>query len=109
MKTICSDDIVPSRLIDRADQGTEGTLLCPECRCTYSHIARVFTRLGSDSNEATIYPGTIQGGTTACRRSSLVIEIDGECEHSWRLVIQQQKGNNYVSVEYWQRPEGKED
>jgi hypothetical protein len=35
----------------------------------------------------------------AHRRSALVIVIDGECGHSWKLVLQQHKGITIIGVE----------
>lgn len=79
--------------------GEDDAILCPACRDMYSHIRRVYTRMGSDPHEAVVYEGTVASDTTGSRRSALVVEIDGECGHSWNLVIQQHKGNNYVSTE----------
>lgn len=96
--------IAPEKLIDPRD----GALICPECGGNYSHVNQVFTRPGSDPGEATVYEGTVAGEGAAGRRSALVIELDGECQHSWRIVIQQHKGNNFVAVESWQRRENAE-
>lgn len=78
---------------------TEGTLLCPNCGHNFSHISKVFTRLGSDPLEASVYEGTAVNGSTRSRRSALVIEIDGECGHSWRWIVQQHKGQNFLELE----------
>jgi hypothetical protein len=86
----------PNGLIDPL----EGSMLCPTCGYNYNQIIRVSTRLGSDENEACVYPGTEALGCTGHRRSALVISFEGECEHEWNLVIQQHKGQNFVSVEY---------
>lgn len=83
---------------------SDGQLLCPACGFNYSHIRKAYTELGSDEDEAVIYEGTLMGGRTTSRRSALVIEIEGECEHQWKIRIQQHKGNNFVEVETFDRP-----
>ena len=85
----------PSGLIEPMS----GTILCPLCGDEYSQIGRVFTLLGSDALEAGVYDGTEAVGCTPSRRSALGIEFEGECGHSWSLIIQQHKGNNFVYVD----------
>jgi hypothetical protein len=72
---------------------------CPVCQFDYSHIRAVFTRLGTDEGRHP-YPGTVARERTehSERRAALVIVLDGECGHTWELVIQQHKGNNYVET-----------
>jgi len=74
-------------------------LTCPICGFDYSHIQNVFTLMGEDEHEAEVFPGTRIGGKTDDYRSALAIEIEGECCHTWRLVIQQYKGVNYLDIE----------
>lgn len=74
-------------------------LRCPFCKHDFSHVRGAYTRLGSDESEADVYDGTEVKGTTPERRSALVVVIDGECHHSWNLVLQQSKGLTLVSVE----------
>lgn len=74
-------------------------LRCPFCGFDFSHVRGAHTRLGSDEVEADIYEGTVAKGTTKERRSALVIVIDGECGHSWEIVLQQDKGITLVQVE----------
>lgn len=73
-------------------------IYCPICGYEYNHVRRVFTRMGTDELEAKVYEGTSVDGRTEFRRSALVIVFDGECGHSWELIIQQHKGNNLVDV-----------
>jgi len=75
------------------------TVTCPECGSDYSHVADVFTRLGSDPYEARAYRGTKVLGAVDERRSCLVIVFEGECGHTFELRIQQHKGNNFVTAE----------
>jgi hypothetical protein len=82
-----------------ADRSYGLVLVCPECGDTYSHVRRVGTLLGSDAVEARVYPGSATIGTTALRRSALAIELDGECGHSWRLLVQQHKGENFLGAQ----------
>jgi hypothetical protein len=77
----------------------EQNVVCPACGFDYTHINRVYTRLGTDEYEAGVYEGTQVNGTTPYRRSALVVEFDGECGHTFRLVIQQHKGINIADVE----------
>lgn len=70
---------------------------CPVCAHEFSHIRAAFTRKGCDPSEAVVYDGTIaREFLTDFRRSGLTIEIDGECGHSWAIIIQQNKGVNTV-------------
>jgi hypothetical protein len=93
-------DINPMKIIkkDKAYAG-EVSIVCPLCGFPFSHIQHVYTRMGSDSEEAGVYQGTEIKGETKERRSALVIEFSGECEHNWNLVIQQHKGSDMVTVE----------
>jgi hypothetical protein len=74
-------------------------LACPVCRFDYTHIVEVFTRFGTDPHEGgRPYPGTVARGVAPGeRRDALVIVVDGECEHRWEVIIQQHKGQNFVS------------
>ena len=73
-------------------------VVCPVCGHNNSHIMQVGTLVGCDLGEAGIYPGTQPVGIVGLRRSALAIDFDGECEHSWRLIIQQHKGQNVVRI-----------
>ena len=90
-------DSILSNSVD-ASAPKQESVKCPSCGTDYSHIREVFTRMGSDPNEARIYAGTRAKGTTDERRSALVIVFDGECEHAWEWEIQQHKGNNLFSA-----------
>jgi hypothetical protein len=70
-------------------------LLCPVCGEDerYQHISRVGTELDPDCDETQIYRGTskvfeVQSGK---RRSSLRIDLSGECGHDWSLILNQHK------------------
>lgn len=78
----------------------ETVILCAFCGSEYSHIANVFTRIGSDPAEAGIFRGTRAGGSVDSRRSCLVVVFEGECGHVFEWRIQQHKGNNFLSVVY---------
>lgn len=79
------------------DRASPGALTCPICGFYYSHIRDVFTRLGQDPHEATVYPGTRPIGLVPDeRRSALIVCLDGECGHQWELQIQQHKGINLL-------------
>ncbi len=94
------EPMVTHPILRNAEYGGDPTLLCPKCGQDCSHIRRVFTRFGSDQSEARVYEGTqVLEASRGERRSALVIQIDGECGHSWNLVIQQHKGINYVTTE----------
>lgn len=87
----------------------EWAIACPTCAFDYSHIAGVFTRCGSDRDEAEsqAYHGAPPLDCTSARRSALVIVFDGECGHIWEMEIQQHKGNNLVrSKALGEMPEG---
>jgi uncharacterized protein YerC len=73
-------------------------MICPKCGGDYTHITHVYTRLGSDKLEASIYHGTKQHGTTEERRSALVVEFGCEGGCAFEIVIQQHKGINFVTV-----------
>ncbi len=76
----------------------DNAMVCPCCGYNYTHIDRVFTRLGRDEHEAGIYEGTRQEGTTDSRRSALVVVFDCEAGCKFEVVIQQHKGMNYVEI-----------
>jgi hypothetical protein len=76
-----------------------GIMLCPVCQHDCSHIRSAFTVIRSDEGEACVYPGTEAEEASEWRRSGIAIVFDGECGHSWRMVIQQHKGANYVWCE----------
>jgi hypothetical protein len=83
-------------------QGDEIAIGCPVCRLMNSHICRVYSRAWRDADEGlSAYEGThltiVESPQE--RRIALVIEFDGECEHRWRLVIQQHKGTDFLTVE----------
>lgn len=77
----------------------EDNIVCPVCGGEYSHINEVYTKLGNDEFEATVYKGS-QAKKIAKheRRSGLAIIIDGECGHQWELCIQQHKGINILQT-----------
>jgi hypothetical protein len=79
----------------------DNCLRCPVCRYEYNHIECVYTRKGTDPQEAGIYDGTKAVGTVTDgeRRSCLVIELTCESGHRWELRLQQHKGNVLVSAE----------
>ena len=47
----------------------EHNVACPVCSSDYTHISRVYTRLGTDEHEAGVYDGTQVGGKKASRRT----------------------------------------
>jgi hypothetical protein len=70
-------------------------LLCPCCQDGhYQHIIRVGTELDPDGDETQIYRGTSRVFETGNgeRRSSLRIDLAGECGHYWSLILNQHKG-----------------
>ena len=77
----------------------ELALACPVCGEWYSHIFRVYSRIGGDEGK-TPYLGTqgiIEGGE---RRAAVVVVVQGEsCGHWFRLVVQQRKGINLLDCE----------
>lgn len=81
-----------------AQDGGSWVVACPVCGLDYSHIRSAFTRIGTDPDEGKCYDGTEVRGMAASRRSSLVIQFDGECEHAWEIEIQQRKGQNLACV-----------
>ncbi len=77
----------------------EANIVCPYCRCDYSHVSHGGTLLGADSHEAVIYEGTDISGATPSRRSAFEIVFECEaCEQRFALVIQQHKGMNFVEI-----------
>jgi hypothetical protein len=86
----------------------EPVVHCPCCGGEYTHVEAVATRVGSDPYEAGVCRGTAAAGTTARRRSALVVTFECESAHRFGLVIQQHKGNNLVTVEVYEGvgPEG---
>lgn len=74
------------------------SLACPVCGGDNNHIKLVSTERSANADEAHMYPGTsieiIEG--KAWRRSAARIDIDGECGHSWALLIQQHKGELFL-------------
>jgi hypothetical protein len=76
-------------------------LCCPVCDGGYNHIKRVGTELDPTGDETEIYPGTslVFERRSGERRSALRIEIEGECGHSWKLILQQHKGIISITLE----------
>ena len=91
-----SEEQIHPRSIITEDDGP--IVVCPVCGQQCTHVTEVFTRLGSDGHENQVYKGTVQKGYSSWRRSALVVVFSCEDGHSWELVIQQDKGNNFVEV-----------
>lgn len=75
------------------------TLICPVCGSDYSHVFRVYSRCCEDEGRSPYWGTKGEWGNAGWRRAGLVVVLEGECEHWWRLVIQQHKGNNYFLCE----------
>lgn len=88
---------------------------CPKCQDEYSYIREVFTVTGSDDYKAGYenvgFTGTEAkaGRQSGIRSSALIIVLDGECGHSWELVIQYAKGINFVRTQQIADQEPEED
>jgi len=75
--------------------GDKIVIQCPFCDLDYHKIIRVGTELDNEyGDEAEIYKGTslVIERNTGERRSALRIDLQGECGHSWSLILQQHKG-----------------
>jgi hypothetical protein len=76
-------------------------LECPVCGEDYHHIAKVGTELDPDwGDEAKIIPGTslVFERNTRERHSALRVDFEGECGHNWVLILQQHKGQIFIST-----------
>jgi len=69
---------------------------CPTCGYDYTHIKEAHARIGSDPAEWSPPLGVQVHGKTENRRSALVIQVTGECDHKWEIVFQQHKGQTFV-------------
>jgi len=91
----------------------ELTFLCPVCGGSYMHIQRVKTLLCGDESGEGPYEGIEptycqREEESSWRRAAVVIEIDGEsCGHSFRLRVQQHKGELFIFTERmcWEPPQ----
>jgi hypothetical protein len=86
-------------LFDYTMELDEQRIRCPICLGEYSHVRGAYTRYGSDPWEAVLYQGTVAKEMSKERRSALVIVVDGECGHSWKIVLQQHKGLTFLEFE----------
>jgi hypothetical protein len=90
-----------SRLRDCLDLdffGDEETLCCPVCGEAFTHVRDAYTLMGCDEYETGVIGHTKVGGTVAERRSGLAIIIECEMEHWFQIILQQRKGNTFVTV-----------
>ena len=78
-------------------------LLCPVCKFDCTHVQRAYSLAGNPKGQPESQPGPdgkLYGvacqGYVGERRGCLVIEVDGECGHSFRLNLQQHKGVTFV-------------
>ena len=87
----------------------ESVMLCPVRHFEFSHTESAGTLMGTDDIEAKIIPGTEVVGKSPHRRSAVVINFDGECGHKWRVIVQQYKGQTFVTTEYSDKQYGTKD
>ena len=75
---------------------------CPKCDHNYTHIVRAGTLMPIPEradDDVMPYPGTDVIGITGGRRAALAVVMRcEECEHTFAVVVQQHKGENYVEV-----------
>lgn len=83
-----------------AERYGQWMLLCPACQMEQVHVIASFTRVGSDSYEARVYPGTEAVSCTPNRRSALVTIFRCESNHLFEFVLQQNRGANLVEVNH---------
>lgn len=76
------------------DQNQEEPIECPICGGGYNHVIRVGTELDPSGDEIKVYEGTalVFERESSERHSAVRIDFDGECGHSWSLILQQHKG-----------------
>ena len=72
---------------------------CPTCGLDYTRIEEAHAQIGSDPSEWAPPSGVHVRGKTENRRSALVIQVNGECDHKWVIVFQQHKGQTFVYQE----------
>src|SRR5262245_2111779 len=82
--------------------GNEWLLSCPLCRCRFTHVQKAYALEGCDEFEGgSIYGelyGVPVGGLTEYRRGCLVVEVWGECSHTFQLRFQQHKGETFIQA-----------
>ena len=97
-----SIQLEPRRLFT-GDQYSELTLACPVCGCDCTHIQRCWSLEGTDEFEGRGEFGELfgvpVGGLTDYRRGCLVIQIWGECGHTFTARFQQHKGATFIQAE----------
>jgi hypothetical protein len=84
-----------------SDTMDDVNIRCPNCGYDYTHIERAGTLTGSDEYEAVkAYPGTESIGVTGSRRSAIKVVMScEECPTLFGLIIQQDKGVNFLSFD----------
>ena len=75
---------------------------CPKCDHNYTSIVRVGSLVPTAENAdhgTDPIPGTAAIGRTPRRQSALAVEMRcEECDHTFAVVVQQHKGENFVEV-----------
>ena len=98
VKTWGKEVSVQPRMLDTELVGPDWTVLCcPVCGYSNTHVSEAYTRLGNDEYEGgRPYTGTVAKGVAGFRRDGLVVEIWGECGHTFQFILQQHKGFTFV-------------
>src|SRR5215475_404856 len=93
--------VQPARLFDFQRYG-QWLLACPQCGCRYTHIQKVYALEGSDPFEGGSEHGELYnvpvGGVNPERRGTLVIEVWGECDHSFETQLQHRRGQIFITA-----------
>lgn len=75
---------------------------CPKCDHNYTSIVRVGSLVPTAENAddgTDPYPGTVAIGQTNRRRAALAVEMRcEECDHTFAVVVQHHKGENFVEI-----------
>jgi hypothetical protein len=89
-------------------------LRCPACGFQCTHVERIFALPGDYGEEAHDgeeghLPHDLRHGVSVRRTcghndGSLVIEVSGECEHLFRIHLQQHEGDTDLQVWYRSKP-----
>jgi hypothetical protein len=81
----------------------EYKLLCPKCGYDYTHVKHALSMSGGDEGgpdkNGLIY-GIPPVRETPFRRNALGIEVLGECGHLFEIILQQHKGQTFITSNY---------
>src|SRR5262245_52347622 len=92
-------EVHPEQLFDFHQYG-QWLLACPQCSCRWTHIQKAFALEGSDpwgrGEHGELYNVPV-GGLTTEQCGALVVELWGECNHTFEVRLQPQRGIVFIA------------